>query len=83
MRVNAMYITYDTEADAAYVRLGDDDASVGARRLDERRYLHLDADGVPVAVEFLFISQGVDFEGIPRAEEIRAALKELGALAAA
>jgi uncharacterized protein YuzE len=77
-----MFITYDTEADAAYVRIGDDSRPAGARRLDERRYIHMDGAGQAVAVEFLFVSKGVDFEGIPRAEDIRAALQDLGAVAA-
>lgn len=43
------------------------------RRLDARRIVDADRAG-EVGVEFLFVSQGVSLEGLPRRDEIAAAL---------
>jgi uncharacterized protein YuzE len=71
-----MIIEYDDEADALYVAFEhiEPGAAKQQRELDERRIVDLDADGEPVGVEFLDYSNGVDLEGVPRADEIVQAL---------
>ena len=54
-------------------------------RIDERRYAHFDQADRVFAYEFLFVSDGVDLEGIdPRdAALIREAIDSIGQLAVA
>ena len=80
-----VFIEYDPEADALFIRLRDiSPGSVsGARALDDRRFVHLDDHGTPVGVEFLGASQGLDLTGVPEAADIAAAVRAFPRLAAA
>lgn len=71
-----VYIRFDPEVDAVYAalrRLKPGEA-VKTRQLDERRLVDYDAAGEPIGVELLYVSDGIDFDGLPRANEIREAL---------
>ena len=72
-----MLIEYDPEADAIFVRLRQHEGELHARRIDESRLVHDDADGNPVAVELLWVSRGISLEGLPEAKRIEAALDSL------
>lgn len=68
-----MYFTYDSEADAGYVRFRPKSPGQVAytRSIDEDRNVDYDANDEPVGVEFLNMSDGVRVSGLPRADEIR------------
>lgn len=77
----AMEIRYDTEADAMFVWFRNRAAHPCAKTLDDARLLRMDDEGV-AGVEFLDVSRGLDFTGIPHGDEIREALRCLAAPAA-
>lgn len=77
-------VQYDPEADVLYFKLrairpGEDR---GARQLDERRFVHYDANDEPIAVEILDASDGFELEGLPEAEEIGRSFQTLHRLPA-
>ena len=72
-----MQVTYDAEADAAYVRFSTA-ASALQVPLDDDRVLDYAADGALVGVELLSPSHGVDLSGIPRRSEVASAVRSLG-----
>ena len=76
-----MYVTYDEEADVLFAKWGTREPGDGggSRDCGLGRFVEFDAYG-KLAVEFLDASHGVDLAGIPNADEIRAALRRLGAL---
>lgn len=78
-----MQLHYDPQADAIYVRFAEPETSVRTERLDRRRLIDYDEQNEPVGVEFLSVSEGIEFAGIPRANEIREALHSLSSLAPA
>ena len=78
-----MQFRYDPEADVLFFQFQPEEQTDRARELDGRRYVHERPDGSPVAVELLFVSEGVDLTDIPRAHEIRACLQKLDSLALA
>lgn len=69
-----MEVRYDSEADAIYVRLR---ATAHARteELDVARLIDYDAAGDVIGVEFLWVSGGVDLDGVPEAERVAEALR--------
>lgn len=72
-----MEVEYDRAADAAYFQF----SAVASTRqvpLDDGRVLDYAADGSLVGVEILSPSRGVDLDGIPRADEIARAVRQLG-----
>jgi uncharacterized protein YuzE len=74
-----MMVKYDDEVDVLYVafrHIGPGD-SKQQWLLDDRRIIDVDAEGEPLGVEFLCYSDGIDLEGVPRAEEIAHALEAL------
>jgi len=78
-------IRYDREVDALYVSFraalpGD---AVRTVELDERRRVDYDDRGEPIGLEVLDARDGIDLERVPRAEEIREALRVFGDLARA
>ena len=75
-----MQVQYDPEADAIYIELRESEGAVENDQLDDRRMVDYDARGEAVGVELLFVSEGVDLEGLPEADVIAAALRQLGAL---
>ena len=71
-----MFVTYDPEADAMYVRFRDRRGAVRTREVHEHSLVDEDDEGV-VGVELLFVSRGVTLEGLPRADELREILRSL------
>ena len=71
-----MYVEYDSEADAIYIKFREGAGRLSTRRLDDRRMIDTDEDG-DVGVELLFVSQGIDLDGLPRGDEIAAALNAI------
>jgi uncharacterized protein YuzE len=65
-----MQVSYDNEADALSIRLREAVGRVRSRRIDEQRILDYDEQGDLVAIEILFVSRGVNLEGLPEAERI-------------
>ena len=68
---------YDREADAVYVRLSEQPYAYG-KDVDDARRVDYAADGTPVGVELLYVSQGVELDDLPRADELADALKDHG-----
>jgi len=70
-------VTYDPEADAAYVSFS---SAASARQvpLDDDRVVDYAHDGSLVGVEILSPSLGVDLSGLPRASDVAAAIQGLG-----
>ena len=70
-------VTYDPEADAAYVSFS---TAASARQvpLDDGRILDYADDGALVGVEIFSPSLGVDLSGVPRAGEVADAVRGLG-----
>ena len=70
-------VTYEPEADAAYVSFSQatPDHQVP---LDDGRILDYSADAVLVGIELLSPSLGVDLRGLPRATEVASAVRRLG-----
>ena len=69
------YMTYDAEVDAAYVYFRDaewDHMEV----LDDYRNVDYGQDGEPVGVELLYVSEGVNLEGLPHRDVIERLLAE-------
>ena len=72
-----MIITYDSEADALYITFRQEIVGkLVTRRLDESRMVDTDDLG-DRGVELLFVSRGVCLDGLPRREEIAAALSAI------
>ena len=79
----ALRATHDAEADAAYVYLTDaPDAPVAETRelVPDTVMADYAADGSLVGIEFLWVSDGVELDGLdlPRAKAIEAALLKVG-----
>ncbi len=63
------YMEYDPDADAAYITFRDapwDHMDI----LDDYRNIDYAPDGEPVGVELLYVSKGVNLDGLPMANEI-------------
>ena len=77
-------LQYDPQVDALYVRLRDAFPERGevhrTRELDDRRRVDYDERGDPVGIEILEASLGVPLNDVPRADEIREALRSLSEL---
>ncbi len=69
-----MQVSYDEEADAMYVRFRAREGHIKSTRIDEQRVLDRDDSGV-VGIEFLFVSRGVDLEGLPDPDRIADAMR--------
>ena len=67
-------VEYDREADAVYAYLSDKPYARGTN-LDDARRIDYDKDGAPRGIELLYVSQGVDFADLPRADELADALR--------
>lgn len=65
-----------------YVRFRPREGHITSTRLDEQRVLDGDEAGV-VGVEFLFVSRGVNLEGLPEAERIAEVMRSFPQPAAA
>jgi uncharacterized protein YuzE len=69
-------VSYDPEADAMYVKLEHAQGQIETDEIDEFRLVDYDERDQVVGVEFLFITQNFNLDGIPRADEARAALRQ-------
>lgn len=69
--------TFDREADAVYVTLSDQPYAFG-EDIDHERRVDYAADGTPIGIELLCVSDGVDLSHLPRVDEVTATLRELG-----
>jgi uncharacterized protein YuzE len=69
-------VRYDAEVDAMYVEFDRPEGPIETDRIDERRLVDYDEHEQPVGVEFLFVRKGLNLDGIPRADEVRAALRQ-------
>lgn len=77
-----MFVSYDSDADAVYVRFERDAPEVvETREIDTWRYADYGADGTVIGIEFLRASHGIDLEGVPHATEVREAIRALPDLA--
>lgn len=72
-----MKIEFDPDADAMYIRLRNGRV-ISTRSLDDSRYVDLGANGQPIGVEVLGVSQGIDTTDLPEREAIEQALGKLG-----
>ncbi len=58
-------ITYNREADAAYIFLREDMPIARTRNLDGSRLIDYAEDGEPIGVELLDVSEGVNLDDVP------------------
>ena len=69
------YMTYDSGADVLYLRLLYEDCTIIEQRdFGNERYVDYDDQARVVGVQFIGASAGIDLEGMPEADAIRAAL---------
>lgn len=64
-----MHITYDEEADAAYVYLRDVPVA-WSHQLDHARIVDFGSDNAPRGIELLYVSAGIDFRDLPEGEAV-------------
>ena len=69
--------TFDREADAVYVTLSDQPYAFG-EDIDHERRVDYAADGTPIGIELLCVSEGVDLSHLPHVDEVSTALRQLG-----
>jgi uncharacterized protein YuzE len=69
--------TFDREADAVYVKHSDQLYAFG-EDIDHERRVDYAEDGTPIGIELLCVSEGVDLSNLPDADEVTAALRQLG-----
>lgn len=77
-----VYIRYDPDADAVYAELRPAGGRIRTREIDDRRFVDVDEGGAAVGVELLFVSRGVDLDGLPESDRIAAALRSFPGIAA-
>ena len=68
---------HDPEADAVYIQLRDLPYSHGTN-LDDSRRLDFGPDNLPIGIELLDVSLGVNLEGLPRSAAVKKLLAEHG-----
>ena len=72
-----MHLDYDAETDALYISFREEtQGDVVTQEVDESRYIDRDDLGV-VGIEILFVSQGVNLDGLPRRDEIAEILRAI------
>ncbi len=72
-----MEFKYDQEADAIYFYFNSKPYAYG-KELDDERRIDFSHDNIPIGVELLCISKGVNLGGLPYADEIALILKANG-----
>ena len=70
-----MKIKYDEKADAVYIYLSDAPYAYGIE-LDNDRRIDYSADDIPIGVELLSVSKGVNPDDLPEQERIIEVLEE-------
>lgn len=71
-----MQVKYDQAVDAAYVYFRRSEVQ-RTERLHEGTLVDYAADGEPVGVELLDVSDGVNLDGVPRATDVASLLTKL------
>ncbi len=71
-----MRLEHDQEADAVYVWLREGVRRAFGNRLDDARYIDFGEDNLPIGVELLGVSRGVETEDLPEREAIERLLGE-------
>jgi uncharacterized protein YuzE len=77
----AIRVTHDAEADAAYVYLAEDNETPVAETRElvpDTVFADYAADGSLIGIEFLWVSDGVLLDSVPRAEEVGRAFQDAG-----
>lgn len=72
-----MNFEHDPQADAVYVNLSAKRYAYG-KDLDNQRRIDYDTDDIPVGIELLNVSSGVNVSGLPHEQEIRELLESKG-----
>lgn len=72
-----MELKYDEQADAAYIYLSSKPYAYG-RDLDDERRIDYASDNTQIGVELLYISKGVNVDGLPQPDEIANLLETKG-----
>jgi hypothetical protein len=74
-------VIYDSESDALSIDFpgAGPGRSVRKEHLDEVRFLDHDAGGRPISIELLDASRGVEIDGLPEPDVVRAALERVAA----
>ncbi len=82
MTDGTLMIEYVPHDDALHVSFREIELGevVSNRELDERRIVDLTAGDEAIGVEFLYVSEGIDLNGVPRAADIREALRSLSSI---
>ena len=70
-----MYLTYDETADAVYVYFERRDVD-RTDQLTDRVNVDYAADGIPIGVEFLDVSLGIDLDNVPHRADVARLLDE-------
>jgi uncharacterized protein YuzE len=70
-----MYLTYDETADAVYVYFERRDVD-RTDQLTDRVNVDYAADGIPIGVEFLDVSLGIDLDNVPHRADLARLLEE-------
>ena len=70
-----MKLEYDKKADAIYIYLSDEPYAYG-KNLDHERRIDYDADGNPIGIELLCVSEGVITNDLPQRGEIERLLEK-------
>lgn len=69
-------MTYNKDADAAYIYLRGDMEVARTRNLDGSRLVDYAEDGEPIGIELLDVSEGVNLDGLPQRDVIERLLAE-------
>jgi uncharacterized protein YuzE len=72
-------VIYDSESDALSIDFpgAGPGGSVRTEHLDEVRFVDYGAGGELISIELLDVSRGVEIEGLPEPEIVRAALEQV------
>lgn len=76
-----MNVIYDDEADALSIEFegAGPGTAVRTEHIDEARLVDYDRNGELVAIEILEVSRGVELDGLPELDAVRAALEQVAA----
>jgi DNA-binding XRE family transcriptional regulator len=74
---NGYRVAYDPETPAVSVRWAEPPFAF-AKEMDDARHVDYGRDGEPAGVAFLYVDEGVDLRGVPRAREVASLLEEVG-----
>lgn len=72
-----MRIEHDIQADAMYIYLSNKPYAYG-RDLDDWRRIDYSADDLPIGIELLNVSEGINGSGLPNSEEVADAIASHG-----